>query len=229
MGCYRDKAMGLLKELSTFGLIRTEKRHSQLPSKIFVNEFLLKDAEELKEPFALFPAAPAEAPEDQGNKDDAARPENVSPSSAKDEGPDGLKSENGRYGGRKSGETVVGNKEMPGSENGGYEGRKEADAAVGKLTPINPRGEKTFPSYPDHHISPVGGSAPAPSQDDDNEKTALFEMLRRQVDYFALLSRYPDERAVIDAVLERIVDILQAEDDQKYALASTLVLGFYRS
>lgn len=227
MGCYRDKAMGLLKELSTFGLIRTEKRHSQLPSKIFVNEFLLKDAEELKEPFALFPAAPAEAPEDQGNKDDAARPENVSPSSAKDEGPDGLKSENGRYGGRKSGETVVGNKEMPGSENGGYEGRKEADAAVGKLTPINPRGEKTFPSYPDHHISPVGGSAPAPSQDDDNEKTALFEMLRRQVDYFALLSRYPDERAVIDAVLERIVDILQAEDDQKYALASTLTLPVY--
>jgi hypothetical protein len=227
MGCYRDKAMGLLKELSTFGLIRTEKRHSQLPSKIFVNEFLLKDAEELKEPFALFPAAPAEAPEDQNNKDDAARPENVSPSSAKDEGPDGLKSENGRYGGRKSGETVVGNKEMPGSENGGYEGRKEADAAVGKLTPINPRGEKTFPSYPDHHISPVGASAPAPSQDDDNEKTALFEMLRRQVDYFALLSKYPDERAVIDAVLERIVDILQAEDDQKYALASTLTLPVY--
>lgn len=112
MSCYRDKAMGLLKELSAFGLIRTEKRHSQLPSKIFVNEFLLKDAEELSQPFALFPAAPAEAPEDQGNKDDAARPENVSPSSAKDEGPDGLKSENGRYGGRKSGETVVGNKEM---------------------------------------------------------------------------------------------------------------------
>ena len=52
-------------------------------------------------------------------------------------------------------------------------------------------------------------------------------MLRRQVDYFALLSRYPDERAVIDAVLERIVDILQAEDDQKYALASTLTLPVY--
>lgn len=226
MGCGKDKAVKLFKELdivSGIGLIERKKQGQGRPTRIYVKNFIIPDEPEQ-------PPAPDSSPEpDPPPKPEPEPPSTPKPSPAQ-ETPhiaEAQTSENqksalpgnaGILTSEKPESALPGNTEVKTSEKPKSARRKKRSQDCGKSDPNktdknNTEFNDTDPSF--HPPAPTPQTSPPAAERSSaqrrkrmmDEMETYREIIRENIDYPTLLQDYPYEQELLDGYIELMVEV----------------------